>query len=635
MAAHVATESSVKAELEQVYDGPAATKSDSNAEKLQLHRDGVHFVMPMRRGIDPTAPGFDPEDFLDLLAEDVMYIQHEKLREILEVQANVEYLQRHGLNGRTDVESFRKCVPVVSYGDLEDEIMRLVNGEKNPILSVDPIISFNFSSGTTGGKPKFIPSTARAFENYMFIQVYVKALYRRDFPGYKDGKALSLAFAGKQMDTPAGIKAGAMSTNYFRGPRFRDRVKDPNEEYCVPDEVILCNDTNQGMYCHLLCALAQAPAIVKVYGTFAASIVAAVRALQKQWPEIVEDIRTGTLNKKITEPEMRVAVEKMLQPNPDLASRIEKECSKEKWEGIIPRLFPKARFVACVISGSMLQYAPALKHFSGHLSMISPVYAACECAFIGLNPNMKCAPEDITYMLWPETAYYEFIPLDDDGVEQFDDGENLKLLEACDLEVGKQYELVITNVIGLYRYRIGDVIRVKSFRKTAPVYEFVRRKNVILSVHTDKTDEEELQAVVNKASELLAGTAMELSDYTSTVDVTSLPGRYVIFWEMTSSSNLDHDVLQRCANKLDESFNNDYRRWRSGNQIGPLELSIVREGTFDKVMHSAVGRGASPSQYKPPRCVNHSQALEIIKAGVEASFLSTSTPEATPSGAIL
>ena len=75
----------------------------------------------------------------------------------------------------------------------------------------------------------------------------------------------------------------------------------------------------------------------------------------------------------------------------------------------------------------------------------------------------------------------------------------------------------------------------KRFRKTAPVYEFVRRKSVILSLHTDKTDEAELQAVVNKTARLLTGTAMELSDYTSTADVTSLPGHYVIFWEMTNS----------------------------------------------------------------------------------------------------
>lgn len=124
------------------------TEKCVNAGLLQLHREGVPFFMPAKRGIDPTAPGFDPEDFFDLVSEDVMCVQHAKLREILEVMGNVEYLQRHGLNGRTDVESFRKCVPVVSYGDLEDDIMRLVNGEKAPIFTVDPITDFNFRSSS-------------------------------------------------------------------------------------------------------------------------------------------------------------------------------------------------------------------------------------------------------------------------------------------------------------------------------------------------------------------------------------------------------------------------------------------------------------------------------------------------------
>lgn len=178
-----------------------------------------------------------------------------------------------------------------------------------------------------------------------------------------------------------------------------------------------------------------------------ASIVSAVRALQKEWPEIVEDIRNGTLNAKITEPEMRAAVEKVLHPNGERAGRIGEECSKDNWEGILPRLFPNARFVCCVISGSMLQYVPALKHFSGNLPMISPAYAASECAFIGLNINLKCEPKDITYMLWPETAYYEFIPLDEDSNPE-QDGDVVRTVEVSDLEVGRDYELVVTNVIG-------------------------------------------------------------------------------------------------------------------------------------------------------------------------------------------
>lgn len=131
MASEVAkpVENGIHPKLEQSFDAPAATKP-SNSELLKLHRDGVPFVMPSKRGIDTTAPDFDPQDFLDLLAEDVMFIQHEKLREILEVQADVEYLRRVGLNGRTDVESFRKCVPIVSYGDLEADIMRVVNAQE-------------------------------------------------------------------------------------------------------------------------------------------------------------------------------------------------------------------------------------------------------------------------------------------------------------------------------------------------------------------------------------------------------------------------------------------------------------------------------------------------------------------------
>lgn len=138
-------ENGVRFKLEQAYDAPAATKP-TNSGLLKLHRDGVPFVFPSKRGIDPTAPEFDPEDFLNLLGEDVMFIQHEKLRQILELQADVEYLRRVGLNGSTDVGSFRKCVPVVSYSDLEADITRVVNGEKTPIFTVDPITSLNLRS---------------------------------------------------------------------------------------------------------------------------------------------------------------------------------------------------------------------------------------------------------------------------------------------------------------------------------------------------------------------------------------------------------------------------------------------------------------------------------------------------------
>ena len=88
---------------------------------------------------------------------------------------------------------------------------------------------------------------------------------------------------------------------------------------------------------------------------------------------------------------------------------------------------------------------------------------------------------------------------------------------------------------GLYRFRTGDVLRVKKFKTNYPIFEFLRRKNVILSVDLEKTDECELQDVMDKACRLLKGTSMEVVDYTTTVDLASLPGHYIIYWEMVNN----------------------------------------------------------------------------------------------------
>jgi len=56
--------------------------------------------------MDATASDFDSELGVSGRARggcDDMRLPHAKLREILELQVGEEYLQRHGLNGRTDV----------------------------------------------------------------------------------------------------------------------------------------------------------------------------------------------------------------------------------------------------------------------------------------------------------------------------------------------------------------------------------------------------------------------------------------------------------------------------------------------------------------------------------------------------
>ena len=77
--------------------------------------------------------------------------------------------------------------------------------------------------------------------------------------------------------------------------------------------------------------------------------------------------------------------------------------------------------------------------------MVSTRYASSEFEHIGLNPKMNYDLEEITYLPWVERMYFEFIPIDG-GIDGY--GGVLKVLEACELEVGQEYELVVTNNTG-------------------------------------------------------------------------------------------------------------------------------------------------------------------------------------------
>ena len=143
------------------------------------------------------------------------------------------------------------------------------------------------------------------------------------------------------------------------------------------------------------------------------------------------------------------------------------------------------------------------------------------------------------------------------------------------------------NHSGLYRYRVGDVLRVAGFKNKAPQFNFICRKNVVLSIDSDKTDEVELQNAVKNAVSHLVPFDAQVTDYTSYADTTTIPGHYVLFWELSlnGSTPIPPSVFEDCCLAVEESLNSVYRQGRvSDKSIGPLEIKIVEAGTFEKLM---------------------------------------------------
>jgi jasmonic acid-amino synthetase len=79
----------------------------------------------------------------EMLTRDAGRVQKDTLKKILELNADAEYLKKFGLNGRTDVESYKSCIPLCVHSDLEPYIHRIADGDSSPLLTGKPVTSLS------------------------------------------------------------------------------------------------------------------------------------------------------------------------------------------------------------------------------------------------------------------------------------------------------------------------------------------------------------------------------------------------------------------------------------------------------------------------------------------------------------
>ncbi|KAL2649388.1 hypothetical protein R1flu_017516 [Riccia fluitans] len=492
-----------------------------------------------------------------------------------------------------------------------------------------PILSLNSMPGTTGGEPKLYPITEEDKSMRALTWRLRSPLLNRESPGLEQGKLLFLVFVSPGWRTSGGLLQQSAAGGFIQSKWFRDRLFDPSFNLTSPHELMEASSYEESVYCHLLCGLLQREDVLRIATLFSTALVACIRNLEEWWPEICQDIATGTLSEtKVQTDFVRAAVQPYLRADPEIAEIVREECSRKSWAGIIRRLWPNCRALDTVCTGSMAAYTPTLRHYGDNLPVIcSFLYASTE-GFLGVNVNPMTPPEDIAFTLIPTVAYFEFSPIESSAEE---DGQ--EVLDLVSVKEGEEYEILVTTVSGLYRSRVGDVLKVVGFYNATPKFQIVRRKSTVLSVDSDKTDEKELFLGVTRATKLLDDRlGLKLEEYSSTVDYSTAPARYVIFMELrnheSTVDNIPSDVLEECCVSIEMSFNAIYRRNRAYGRISSLELRIVRKGTFQRLAELAFSRGTSHAQYKPPRGLGAKQSaqLQILADGLIQSHISQSCP---------
>uniref|UniRef100_A0A3Q7IBL0 Uncharacterized protein n=1 Tax=Solanum lycopersicum TaxID=4081 RepID=A0A3Q7IBL0_SOLLC len=308
--------------------------------------------------------------------------------------------------------------------------------------------------------------------------------------------------------------------------------------------------------------------VVYVGSLFTSAFIRAMRFLEDHWSQLCKDIRTGTITNKVTDPSVR---------------------ETRLGVGLI-----SSRLNAATIHGKGFQ----VKYLT-HSFRPWPISSSCQ--FTGAMNSSILSP---------------FPTLLNVKDEQ-------QLVDLIDVKTGQEYELVVTTYSGLYRYRVGYVLRVAGYKNNAPQFNFIRRENVILTIDFDKTNEFDLQNAVDNAEINLMPFDARVVDYTSYADTATIPGHSVLFLELNVnvSAPIPPSVIEDCCLTIEESLD---------KSIGPLEIRIVETGTFDKLMDYCCTSllGASINQYKTPRCV--APFVELLNSRVVSSYFSPVCPKWVP-----
>lgn len=496
----------------------------------------------------------------------------ETLAQILRLNGNTAWGREHGLHGPNAREAF-KHLPVHAYDDFAPYIQRVADGEEG-VLTGEPVTYFAVTSGTTGPQ-KLIPVTRRQTRTIMSTMLVPIGLSARaGLIGPVRGRYLQIMTEKITGTTPGGIPKGAATSGGLRKMAGMMGLI-----WTSPYPVIQVQNQEAARYLHLLFALGERR-LWALSAFFPSTLLSAFRDLHRRAAELLRDLHDGTITPDLElDPEVRAQLRAMRRPDPERARHL--TWLLEHGRFTAREIWPEARVVYTAGSGTFRFYVEQLEPYLGGIPVLSPIYGASE-ATVGIG-----LPDRPGYVIAPQAAYHEFLPA----------GGGDRPLSIAEVEEGGEYEVVLTNFAGLWRYRLGDLVRVVGRYGEAPVVEFIQRRGLVINMVGEKTSEAQIsQAFVAACRRLNA----EVTDYLVTPDLQATPGRYLLLVEADGCDtarlrDVFDDELQRAAPS--------YGRLVRSGEIGPMGVLTLRSGAFERYRMRRVEAGASPAQVKVPHVV--------------------------------
>lgn len=469
-------------------------------------------------------------------------VQNELLKGLLSKAKNTEFGRRYYFSEINSYETFRQRVPIQNYEDYQEVIERSRQGESN-IFWPTGIRWFAKSSGTTSAKSKFIPVSQDSLEDCH----------------YAAGKDLLCIYLNNnpqsQMFTGKSLRLGGSKELYQE------------------------NGTSYGDLSAIL--IDNMPFWAEFSSTPSNEV-----SLMHDWEYKMQAIVDETIREKVTSlagvPSWMLVLlnnvlettgkESLFEVWPHLEAYFHGGVSFEPYASQYQKILPKEDF------------------------RFYEIYNASEGFFACQDHNDT---KDLLLML-DYGIFYEFIPMDEYGTDEE------MAIPLSEVEIGKNYAVVITTNAGLWRYKIGDTVR---FTDLSPYRIKVSgRTKHHINVFGEELIIENAEAALKKVCLV---TNCEIIDYT--VAPIFMEGKEKGAHEWIVEFKTPPRDFKNFIEQLDlalQEVNSDYEAKRYNNMtLNMPKIHQARKDLFYDWLkkHNKVG-----GQHKVPRLSNSRTYLEEL-----------------------
>ncbi len=468
--------------------------------------------------------------------------QREVLQDIVTSAQYTEIGRKYKFSKLFSIKEFKEAVPIHEYDDLKPYIERTMRGEQN-LLWNSPVSWFAKSSGTSSDKSKFIPLSEESLQDC-------------HYKGAKDVLTMYYQYnADSNLLTGKGLILGGSHS-----------INPMNDEAQFGDlSAVLLQ--NSPFWAHWL----RTPDL---------NI-----ALMDEWESKIERLAETTIKENVT------SISAVPTWTIVLFKRILEITGKQNMGEVWPNL-------ELYMHGgvSFTPYREQFKKLIGKDINYLEMYNASE-GFFAAQEN----PGDDGMLLFTDHGIFmEFMPVSEYG------SDNPQTVGLNEVEVGKNYALVISTNGGLWRYMLGDTVQFTSVRPYRIIVSG-RLKHYINAfgeeVIVDNTD----KAIAVACQQ----TGLAVNDYTAAPVYFSDNSNGAHEW-IIEFENIPEDVTA-FNNSLDtalKSINSDYEAKRHKSiALGQPVIHAVPKGTFNEWLKR---KGKLGGQHKVPRLSNDRKYVETL-----------------------